>query len=388
MTNTPHETRWVTEQVRSIASIGTGAKDTQDRVAKGRYPFFVRSQKIEQIDSWSYDGEAVLTAGDGVGTGKVFHYINGKFDYHQRVYRISNFRQDVSGKFFFYQFSRNFLARIESLTAKSSVDSVRMEAIAGMAIDIPPRDEQDLIVEAIGDTDDLITTMEKMITKKRAIRQGMMQQLLTGKTRLPGFTAEWASCSIRDLADQHRGAVTPNSQPNLVFQHFSLPAFDSGEMAVLERGSSIDSNKFRVPPGAVLLSKLNPRIPRVWAPSEILRNAVSSTEFIVLIPKGTTNRSFLKWLLKSERVTGRMALLATGTTGSHQRMHPQQVAQLEVDVPSEVNEQSAIAAALDDAEQSIESLRIQLGKARSVRNGMMQELLTGRTRLQHAEVAV
>jgi type I restriction enzyme S subunit len=109
---------WTREKIRSFASIGTGAKDTQDRTPSGKYPFFVRSQKVERIDSWAFDGEAVLTAGDGVGTGKVFHYIKGKFDYHQRVYRISDFRSDVSGKYFFYQFSRNFLARIESLTAK------------------------------------------------------------------------------------------------------------------------------------------------------------------------------------------------------------------------------------------------------------------------------
>src|SRR5580692_4174361 len=84
---------WRREQIRSFASIGTGAKDTQDRASSGRYPFFVRSPKVERIDSWAFDGEAVLTAGDGVGTGKVFHYIDGKFDYHQRVYRISNFRR-------------------------------------------------------------------------------------------------------------------------------------------------------------------------------------------------------------------------------------------------------------------------------------------------------
>src|ERR1700758_4146286 len=95
----PLPSGWQLVQIRNFASIGTGAKDTQDRSPSGQYPFFVRSQKVERINSWSFDGEAVLTAGDGVGTGKVFHYINGRFDYHQRVYRISNFRPDVSGKY-------------------------------------------------------------------------------------------------------------------------------------------------------------------------------------------------------------------------------------------------------------------------------------------------
>ncbi|OHT97144.1 hypothetical protein BKG61_18000 [Mycobacterium syngnathidarum] len=176
--------RWPVEEIRSFASIGTGSKDTKDRVSNGRYPFFVRSQHVENINSWSFDGEAVLTAGDGVGTGKVFHYINGRFDYHQRVYRISNFRVDVSGRYFFHQFSRNFMARIESLTAKSSVDSVRMETIAGMQIPLPERSEQDRIAAMIDDAEAEIVVLQTRLEKAKSIKMGMMQQLLTGRMRL------------------------------------------------------------------------------------------------------------------------------------------------------------------------------------------------------------
>jgi type I restriction enzyme S subunit len=83
-------TDWEIDEIQNLAEITTGAKNTQDRIFDGEYPFFVRSQIVERINSFSFDGEAILTAGDGVGTGKVFHYINGKFDYHQRVYKISH----------------------------------------------------------------------------------------------------------------------------------------------------------------------------------------------------------------------------------------------------------------------------------------------------------
>ena len=121
---------WITEEIQNIANITTGSKNTQDRIADGTYPFFVRSQTVERINSFSYDGEAVLTAGDGVGTGKVFHYIIGKFDYHQRVYKISNFSEKLNGYYFFLYFSMNFYNRMMQMTAKSSVDSVRREMIA------------------------------------------------------------------------------------------------------------------------------------------------------------------------------------------------------------------------------------------------------------------
>src|SRR3989338_984802 len=98
---------WEVDKIQNLADITTGAKNTQDRIPDGDYPFFVRSQTVERINSYSFDGEAVLTAGDGVGTGKVFHYINGKFDFHQRVYKISNFSDRLDGYFFYLYFSKN-----------------------------------------------------------------------------------------------------------------------------------------------------------------------------------------------------------------------------------------------------------------------------------------
>lgn len=120
---------WEVDKIKNITSITTGAKNTQDKIDDGEYPFYVRSSIIERINSYSFDGEAVLTAGDGVGTGKVIHYINGKFDFHQRVYKISDFSEKIDGYFFYLFFSNYFLKRIMSMTAKSSVDSVRMEYI-------------------------------------------------------------------------------------------------------------------------------------------------------------------------------------------------------------------------------------------------------------------
>ena len=86
--------------VDEIATITTGDKDTQDRDDAGVHPFFVRSQTVEKIDSYSFNGAAVLTAGDGVGTCKVFHYYCGKLDLHQRVYCMHSFKE-LDGYFFF-----------------------------------------------------------------------------------------------------------------------------------------------------------------------------------------------------------------------------------------------------------------------------------------------
>ena len=175
---------WEVDKVASFASITTGSRNTQDRIEDGQYPFFVRSQTVEKINSYSFDGEAVLTAGDGVGTGKVFHYINGKFDCHQRVYRISNFEPELDGFFFYTYFSNHFYDRIMSMTAKSSVDSVRMEMIAKMLMPLPPPSEQKAIASILSDMDTEIAAIEQRRNKTRDLKQAMMQELLTGRIRL------------------------------------------------------------------------------------------------------------------------------------------------------------------------------------------------------------
>jgi type I restriction enzyme S subunit len=175
---------WGKDKIRDLALITTGSRNTQDSVKEGKYPFFVRSSTVERINSYSYDGEAVLTAGDGVGTGKVFHYINGKFDFHQRVYKISDFDERIDGYFFYMFFSQNFLSRIMSMTAKSSVDSVRMKMITEMEIPLPPLPEQRAIAQILSDMDAEIEALEKKLEKYRLIKAGMMEKLLTGEVRL------------------------------------------------------------------------------------------------------------------------------------------------------------------------------------------------------------
>jgi len=175
---------WECVKIAEHMKITTGSRNTQDRIDDGAYPFFVRSQTIERINSYSYDGEAVLTAGDGVGTGKVFHYVNGKFDLHQRVYKMSEFSSDMHGYFFYLYFSTNFYARMMSMTAKSSVDSVRREMIADMYIPLPPLAEQRAIAQVLSDMDAEIAELEERREKTKAMKQGLMQVLLTGKVRL------------------------------------------------------------------------------------------------------------------------------------------------------------------------------------------------------------
>lgn len=174
-------------RLRFLSSIQTGDKDTVNRVENGKYPFYVRSPIVERIDTFSFDGEAILMAGDGVGAGKVFHYVNGKFDYHQRVYNIHNLK-GVLGKFLYYYLRENFYKEIEQSNAKSTVDSIRLPMLLDFPIIVYPYDLQKEIVsfldKKVAEIDAIIIKKQNIIQKLDAYKKSLIFECVTGKTEL------------------------------------------------------------------------------------------------------------------------------------------------------------------------------------------------------------
>ena len=277
--------------------------------------------------------------------------------------------------------SPQVIVAIEDTSVGSTMINLNQSTLAGLRIQSPPLPEQRAIAGALSDVDVLIRAIDQLIAKKRDLKQAVMQQLLTGQKHLPGFHGEWEVKRLGDVAALNRLNVIPASLPTQMFVHFSLPAFDAGKAPVTEPGAAIRSNKFRVPQGAVLVSKLNPRIPRVWAPDDIPLEAIASTEFLVLTSREGTSRRFLFVLCSSPLFCEQMELAATGTTGSHQRISPGGALSLKVSVPVDVEEQTAIAEVLSDMDTELAALEQRRDKTRALKQGMMQELLTGRTRL-------
>lgn len=168
---------WEEKTIEQVAKVTTGNKDTQNKVENGDYPFYVRSQNVERINTYSYDGEAILTSGDGVGVGKNFHYINGKFDFHQRVYCIYKFEKEIDGKFIYMYFSQHFNERVMRMSAKNSVDSVRRTMITKMPILIPSKSEQQKIANTLSSIDDLINAQSQKIETLKLHKKGLLQGL-------------------------------------------------------------------------------------------------------------------------------------------------------------------------------------------------------------------
>ena len=173
---------WEKKRFKDVCNITTGNKNTQDKSDDGIYPFYVRSQNVERINSWTFDGEAILTAGDGVGVGKVFHYSTGKIGVHQRVYILSDFKCD--GKYLYSYFAGNFYNRVKRMSAKNSVDSVRMEMIADMPISLPSTMEQKKIGHLLALLDERIATQNKIIEDLKKLKSAISKHLFARKDLL------------------------------------------------------------------------------------------------------------------------------------------------------------------------------------------------------------
>lgn len=177
--------KWEKSTIGKISDISTGNKDTQNKKDNGKYPFYVRSPNPEKIDTYSYDGEAILTAGDGVGVGKVIHYVTGKFDFHQRVYKISDFDNHKAwGRFVYFYFLEHFYNRVKRMSAKNSVDSVRYNMISEMPLNLPTLPEQKAIADVLSAADEEISLLQKGLEQEKLKKKSLMQLLLTGLVRV------------------------------------------------------------------------------------------------------------------------------------------------------------------------------------------------------------
>ena len=175
---------WIEKKLGKMSHIKTGSRNGDQAVENGKYPFFVRSQKVYAIDTYSFDGEAILVPGEG-GIGNIFHYINGKFDFHQRVYKISDFADEVCGKFIYFYMSRYFGEYALSLTVKATVDSLRLPTFEEFVICMPSDiKEQQAIATILSEMDKEIANLEAQRDKYRLLKSGMIQKLLTGQIRL------------------------------------------------------------------------------------------------------------------------------------------------------------------------------------------------------------
>ncbi len=305
----------------------------------------------------------------------------------QRVARIrsSRLHQDM---LVFLVANDSFLNYVDAVKTHTAIPHISPEDIRGFLIAVPTNtNEQRAIAEALSDVDGLLATLEALIAKKRAIKQAAMQQLLTGKTRLPGFNGEWETKRLGDISDVDPENLPSGTNPDFTFNYISLEQVDAGRLLGYseERFCTAPSRARRVLRyGDVLMSTVRPGLMAHLLYREQIPNAVCSTGFAVLRAKPhLSDPAFLFFHLLGHVVNKQIEKTLAGS--NYPAINGRDVRLLEIPCPPQIQAQRAIAAVLSDMDAEITALERRRDKTYAVKQGMMQQLLMGRVRLVEPE---
>jgi type I restriction enzyme S subunit len=229
------------------------------------------------------------------------------------------------------------IEKIQRESEYTGVPKINLSYLKNFSISLPPLSTQRRIASILTALDDKIELNRRMNETLEGIAQAVWGEwfgkYVGGEEELP---EGWRWGTISDLVKHSKESVNPSKSPEKEFNHYSLPAFDNNQTPEKAFGLEILSNKFQVRKYSVLVSKLNPRIPRIWATGNIEEeSAICSTEFQVFIPQKSSYYSFINLLFQRKEVQESMTTRASGTSGSHQRVNPSDILNIEVLIPTD-----------------------------------------------------
>lgn len=352
--------------------IGGGFKADKFKYYKGKYP----------ADYILNEGDVIVTMtdlskeGDTLGySAKVPKPENVNYLHNQRL-GLLQFKKKEFDKDFIYWLLRTkeYQLFVVNGATGTTVKHTSPTRIREYEFNAPDLKTQQRIASILSSLDDAIELNQQINKTLEEMAKAIFKEWFvdfnfpnaTGKfqeTEIGKIPVGWKVGTIESILFHSKDSVNPSKQPDEDFYHYSIPAYDEGNNPSVEKGSTILSNKFQVKGNSILVSKLNPRFPRTWAIGEIEEErSICSTEFQVLVPRKPFYYSFGLWLFAQTFVIDKMKGNATGTSGSHQRVRPQDILDIDIALPTDEilklyhDTVSAFSKQMDDNKKGNQSL--------------------------------
>lgn len=303
-------------------------------------------------------------------------------NYH--TWKIKVKKIDLDKEFFYYKLKELTYSIEADAHGASALVHTQKNEVEKLTVSLPPLPEQRAIASALADVDALLDSLEELLTKKRQLKQAAMQELLTGKTRLEGFEGEWEE---KQLGEIIATPVTdgPHLTPKFISQGIPFLSvnnivncrIDFSELRYISEKDHLEFSKKCQPRyNDILLGKAasigkiaiikTKRVLNIWSPLALIRSNSSNSP------------DFIYYALQGEKILKQITLFTN--TSSQGNIGMGDIERLLLHLPA-FAEQKAIAAILSEMDAELEALQERLSKTRDLKQGMMQELLTGRTRL-------
>ena len=339
----------------------------------GEYPYYGASGIVDRIDGYLFDGDYLLISEDGENlrsrSTPIAFLASGQFwvNNHAHVVQAS---AGNDTRFLSHLLAVTDIAPYLSGSAQPKLSRASMDKIA---IRVPPEATQRAIAEVLGALDDKIAANTRLAAAAESLAVALVSALPLKST-------------LGALVTHRRTMVAPDSLADPVVEHFSLPSFDSGKHPELAAPSSIKSGKFAIEQPSVLISKLNPRIPRIWlTPTSTGVPQLASTEFLVLAPR-TVDPAVLWALAMQPSFSAALEGKVAGTSGSHQRVTPGDMLDTPIGDPTGLssNDRFEIVSLCATA-QSARAENVNLA---ATRDALLPALMSGRLHVKDAEKVV
>jgi len=293
---------------------------------------------------------------------------------------MSVFRSDKFQPFIFYLILSNLIQRQINQSLGATINQITNKTLNNFQIPFPPKpEEQTAIVTILSDTDALIECLGKLIAKKKAIKQGAMQQLLTGKKRLPGFSGEWEMKKLGKIGE----IITGSTPPTQIKEYWngSIPWITPTDIS--DKKDIYNSEREISPLGLQVIRKLPANTLLVTCIASIGKNAIlrvngaCNQQINAIIPNEDADVDFLYYLIENNKqyLLGNAGITATLIISK------KCFSEIVFSFPKNKYEQTAITTILSDMDAEIESLEQKRDKYTMLKQGMMQQLLTGRIRI-------
>ena len=343
----------------------------------------VEKERYDQDKYIQLQVDDILVTKDGtIGKVAIVDKIVKPTTLNSGVFVIRPFGKSFYPKYLYYILrSGHFADFLSKLTAGSTINHLYQKDFVHYIFPAPPTlREQKLIAETLSDTDILIQNLKTLIEKKKAIKQGAMQELLTGKKRLKGFYGEWRINKLGEIADI-KGGGTPSTTIS-EFWNGNIDWFTPTEVG---KSKYIGGSKRKITQEGFenCSSLLFPK------GTVLLTTRAGIGDLAILTKEACTNQGFQSFIVRKEidnefiyyRLNTLKSQFTSKASGStFQEISPNNLKSIEISIPK-LNEQKAIAQILSDMDSEIDELETQLRKTQNLKQGMMQELLTGKTRL-------
>lgn len=364
-------------KVRPFGDMATTVASGRSKVEAtfGQYAIHGSTGVIGYCEEPEYEGDAILVARVGANAGRL-NTVTGKYGVTDNTI-IVRVRGDSSLPFFYRQLESK---RLNSLVFGSGQPLITGSQLKALVVCEPPLPEQHAIATALSDVDALLGALERLIAKKRGLKQASMQQLLTGQTRLPGFSGEWEETTLGAIGECIIGLTY---HPDNVVEHGLLVLRSSnvqGGRLAYENNVYVDidvNERLITRLGDILICVRNGSRTLIGKSALIDKCAAGTTFGAFMTVYRTAHWRFISHAFQSESIQRQIRDNIGATIN---QITNKDMKALRLKLPSS-GEQTAIATVLSDMDAELTALEQRLTKTRILKQGMMQELLTGRTRL-------